>query len=287
MILSNMGRTLAGLFLTGALGLVGCKGTVVTGGGGDDGPPGGPAAVCGAELHLIGVYETHSNHGSGIHPAGAATVHVERKASSILVLSSYEPVHWTVTAAEGVTLEKVILNGYHDQTADVPAGVQVEVYDGPDGSLGAYAYAWPSSEGGSDTQGLVAAVENLTGRPLTSFHGCYQATGFVLRDDLGTDAACTEGQGTLTSHVDEGAIDCESTPPGSNECAGKDGPGVYEFAFCQEEGGWGYTPDISCQEALDNCLLNSSLNPTISMICRWNNEILHLAEKAPAACDGY
>lgn len=298
MILSNFGRALVGLCLTGALGLLGCKGTVVIGGGGDDGQPGqpgpggpgggvSPPPVCGSELHLIGIYESHGNHSGGVHPPGAASVHVERQSSSILVLSSYEPVHWTVTAAEGVTLEKVILNGYHDQTADVPAGVVVETHDGPDGSLGAYAHAWPHAEGGSDTQALVAAVENLTGRALTSFHGCYQATHFTLHDDLQADSTCAVEQGyTQTSHVAESMLECDDEPPVADPCAGKDGVGPYMFTFCSEEqGGGGFMPDLTCQQALEKCLLNP--DPQISMICRFDGEVIHETELVPGACDGY
>ncbi|TKD03091.1 hypothetical protein [Polyangium fumosum] len=297
MILSKHGRTLAGLFLTGTLGLLGCKGTVVIGGGGDDPPgqpgPGGPGGVvnpppvCGSELHLIGIYESHGNHGGGVHPAGAASVHVERQSSSILVLSSYEPVHWTVTAAEGVTIEKVILNGYHDQTADVPAGVPVEIHDGPDGSLGAYAYAWPHAEGGSDTQGLVAAVQNVTGRALTSFHGCYQATQFTLHDDLQADSSCAVEQGyTQSSHVAESMLECDDEPPAADPCAGKDDVGNYQFTFCSEEqGGGGFVPGLSCQQALEKCLLNT--NPPLSKICRFNGEVIHKTEVDPGACDAY
>ena len=194
----------------------GC-GTVVTGGGEDppsgpgypgtepgypgEEPGGGPAPVCGPELHILGVYETHSNHGGGNHPSGEATVHVEREGAMVLALSSYEPVHWSVTAAPGAVIEKVILNGYHAQTADVPPGVPVETHD--EGQmLAACAYEWPGDDQGCDTQGLVSALEGLTGRTLTSFHGCYDADAFVLNDDLSATSTCDVAAGySLNSHV--------------------------------------------------------------------------------------
>jgi hypothetical protein len=167
-----------------------------------------PACGGDGELQLIGVYETSSDHSSGYHPTGAATVHVERQGKQILALSSYEPVHWTVTAAPGAVLEKVILNGYYDQEADVPDGVPVEVHAGPEGSLGGYAYAWPSAEGGSDTQALVKALEGLTGRKLTSFNGCYRAQSFVLTESLAATASCAVDEGyELSSHV---SSDCKN-----------------------------------------------------------------------------
>lgn len=210
----------------------GCGPIVIGGGGGDDppgpgdvpvdppggpgGPPGGGSAPsCGAELHIFGVYETHSNHSGGSHPAGAATVHVERQGSHVLALSSYEPVTWTVTAEPGVVIEKIILNGYHAQTASAPSGVPVEAYDYEvhGNWLGAYAYAWPGSTGGSDTQALVATLEQLAGRGMTSFHGCYQGTSYVLHDDLSATVACTEGQGELSGHVNVPDCDDPAAPP--------------------------------------------------------------------------
>jgi hypothetical protein len=290
----------------GALAFGGCATTVQVSGGGsedqgqgqDQGPgnsAGGdsvnvvsqPGDVCGNELHLIGVYETHGNHGGGVHPAGAATVHVERKGSSILALSSYEPVHWTVTVADGVVLEKVILNGYHDQTADVPAGVPVEVHAGPDGSLGAYAYAWPAAEGGSDTPALVDALVGITGRALTSFNGCYQASSFTLHDDLSVDAACaTEAGYEVTSYAsDVAGQDCDGDP--ADPCAGEAGAGSYVGAFCEVGYPFILTENISCQEALDNCLLNESLNPGYSMHCTWDGKVIHEQEQAAGACDAF
>lgn len=284
--------------ILGALAGVGCAPVVsVDGGNSEDqagvntGTPGKPGVVtppaCGDELHLIGVYESHSGHSYDNHPPGAASVHVERKGSSILALSSYEPVHWTVTVADGVKLEKVILNGYHDQTADVPAGVTVEVHDGPDTSLGAYAYAWPSAEGGSDTQALVTALENLTGRALGSFNGCYHASSWTLHDDLSVESNCATDQGyEVTSYVaDTIGEECDNDP--ADPCAGKDGVGYYVGSACEEGHPFIYTPEISCQEALENCLLNESLNPGKSFHCTWGGAVIHLQEQTAGACNGF
>src|SRR5690349_12490728 len=107
-------RGLIGLAFAGLLAAAaGCGHTVIIEGGGNENRPGGGIVVgppvCGDELHIVGVYETHGDHNFDFHPPGAATVHVDRKSSSILVLSSYEPVHWTVTASDGAVLERVIL----------------------------------------------------------------------------------------------------------------------------------------------------------------------------------
>ena len=98
----------------------------------------------------------------------------------ILALSSYEPIHWTVKPVTGARIERIILNGFHAQRVTAPEGIPVENRSGPEHWLGAYAYAWPSTSGGSNTPQLVSELEKLTGRPLSSFAGCYQATAFKL-----------------------------------------------------------------------------------------------------------
>lgn len=132
------------------------------------------------ELHLFGVYESHSNHSGGNHPEGTATVDVTRKAPLILALSSYEPIHWTVNAAPGTRIERIVLNGAYPQRVTAPEGIPVDNRSGYASWLGAYAYAWPATSGGSDTPRLVSGLEALTGRPLSSFAGCYQGTAFKL-----------------------------------------------------------------------------------------------------------
>ena len=132
------------------------------------------------ELHLMGVYETHSNHSGDSHPEGEASVYVTRTTPLVLALSSYEPVHWTVNAAAGARIQRIILNGLYNQRVTAPQDIPVEVHAGS-AWLGSYAYAWPSSSGGSDTPRLVSALEQRTGLSLSSFAGCYQGTSFTLQ----------------------------------------------------------------------------------------------------------
>lgn len=266
----------------GALGLVagaavGCGPVVETGGGGGNTPP------CGPEMHLIGVYETHGGHSAGNHPPGAATVHVERKGTMILALSSYEPVHWTVTADPGVTLEKVILNGYHEQTADVPAGVPVEdhSFETTGSWLGSCAYVWPDSGGGCDAEQVAASLESMTGRDLSTFHGCYQAQSFTLHDDLTVSGTCAVDQGyELSSEV---FLACQDDP---GPCDGAQGTGLYKGYMCEDSHNFILTEDITCADALENCQLNASLNPDISYHCTWNGQVIHENELTAGVCDG-
>ena len=131
------------------------------------------------ELNVIGVYEaTTGGHGG---PPGKITVDIQRTQAMVLVLSSYEPVDWTVNAVSGAQIQEVILNGYHPQTVSgLVFGIPVTTRSGPGNYLSACGYAWPSSTGGCNTPLLVSNAESLTQLQLTSFIGCYQANSFSL-----------------------------------------------------------------------------------------------------------
>lgn len=124
------------------------------------------------ELHLIGVYQPDGG--------GAIDVDLQRGGDQIVVLSSYAAVQWNLTAAPGVNVTQVVLNGYELQGLTGFAG-PVDNRSPAGNWLGAYGYAWPAATGGSDTAALVQAVEQLTGLTLTSFTGCYESAGFRLQ----------------------------------------------------------------------------------------------------------
>ncbi|HEU4404832.1 MAG TPA: hypothetical protein VFS43_06030 [Polyangiaceae bacterium] len=138
------------------------------------------------ELFVLSVYETRSDHGFGYHPTGEASVTDTRTTPHVLVLSSYEPTHWTINADAAGGLTQIILNGYHDQTVTAPPGVLVSEHsgfndEGPE-YFSACGYAWPNNDGGCDTPGLVSGVESFSGLSLSAFAGCYVATNFEVRD---------------------------------------------------------------------------------------------------------
>ena len=132
------------------------------------------------ELHIVSVYEADGGHGG---PAGNITVHIDRPGNVVLVLSSYEPVDWTVLEQAGTTIDEVILNGYHTQRlvrGASGATVLDRTYENGGNYWAGCAYAWPSSDGGCDTPGLVSAAELHSGLELTSFVGCYHGTSFSV-----------------------------------------------------------------------------------------------------------
>ena len=136
------------------------------------------------ELHLIGVYEARSDHRGGYHPTGTINVKIERKNKPvILTLSSYEPVHWNITLDKEVKLEKVIINGYHDQEISGISGIPIKEfsYQGTGRYIGKFAYQWNKSYHHPSTTSLVTKLEQITNTNLTSFQGCYRGTNFTIK----------------------------------------------------------------------------------------------------------
>ncbi len=141
------------------------------------------SALADKELHLVGVYESHPHHGDGRHPTGEIQVTVQRQDKPIiLALSSYEPVNWNVQVEPGVEIEKIIVNGYHDQKVTGVSGVPIEEYSYAETGqyLGNFTYQWTATQN-QGTPPLVQELSQLTGTPLTSFQGCYRGTQFKIQ----------------------------------------------------------------------------------------------------------
>lgn len=140
------------------------------------------------EVHVIGVYETNSNHSFNYHPPGFADVRIKYQHAGpmtpiTLVLSSYEPNQWRLNVDPGVSIEKIVLNGYYAQTVTGAGSVPVmnrSNLAGGQSSFGNYAYQWPQSTGGSSTQGLLVGIEDFLGTRISSFTGAYRATSFTV-----------------------------------------------------------------------------------------------------------
>jgi hypothetical protein len=78
---------------------------------------------------------------------------------------------------------------------------------------------------------------------------------------------------------------CEPKDDPESPCAGASGTGHYVGYYCDYGHEFIITPDISCDEALDNCQLNASLNPDLSFYCTWEGQPIHEAEVTAGACD--
>jgi len=143
------------------------------------------------ELHLIGVYEANSDHGNGnlsksalAKPTKRIEIKVERRNKPIiLALSAYEPVNWNVTVEPGAIIEKIIVNGYHNQTVSGASGIPIEEhsYEETGNYIGDFIYKWGATAENSNTPSLVTKLEQINRTKLTSFQGCYRGTNFSIK----------------------------------------------------------------------------------------------------------
>jgi hypothetical protein len=195
-------------------------------GAGNPGTPDTEPEICNpAELHVVGSYAA----GGGSYEddiTGEATVRVTRPGPSVLVLSSYEPVHWTVIAEEGAIIERVILNGVYAGSATAPDGVPVDgISHKSTGTYWPIASYWPDEdernldcadvyptemceqyeENGIDwrvatqqpdwaVDTLVTEAERVTGAALTTFHGCGALTELTIGAPGQSQGSCKAGE---------------------------------------------------------------------------------------------
>ena len=157
------------------------------------------------ELHLIGVYEANAEHGkvnlskSALAPSkrsegkpaptgGSSTNRIEIKVERrnkpiILALSAYEPVNWNVTLEPGAVIEKIIVNGYNNQTVSGVSGIPIEEhsYEKTGEYIGDFIYKWGATPESTNTPSLVTKLEEINRTKLTSFQGCYRGTNFSIK----------------------------------------------------------------------------------------------------------
>jgi hypothetical protein len=136
------------------------------------------------ELHLIGVYEANAEHGNGQRTKSTIEVKVERQNKPIiLALSAYEPINWNVTVEPGAVIEKIIVNGYHNQSISGVSGIPVEEhsYEETGDYLGNFIYKWGSTTESTNTPSLVTKLEQIHHTSLSSFQGCYRGTSFTIK----------------------------------------------------------------------------------------------------------
>jgi hypothetical protein len=123
-----------------------------------------------AEVHVVAVHEG-DRPGRVRAGVGAAVVHVDRPGVEVtLVVSSYNPVAWEVTASPKTMVIKVILAGYHTQTAAVPKGAQVVDYFHEGRDSKPYLYLDCKVDSSRFRPGLQALYE-VTRQQVRSFHG--------------------------------------------------------------------------------------------------------------------
>jgi hypothetical protein len=160
----------------------------------------------GIELHVVGIHGAPRAPGESV---GRFEIEIRRTSPLVLVLSAHEATEWIVRADPAARIESVIVTGYHAQSAQVPAGVELVQRDyATDGAFFGNAYMWPENgetctdffppatcdmlgdawqvELGfhiDNLQQLVDGVELWSALLLTSFHGCREMSQLTLEDD--------------------------------------------------------------------------------------------------------
>ena len=133
------------------------------------------------EAHVIGIYESRSDHGYNYHPQGEVAVKIyPGQKPMILVLSSYEPQKWVLTGAVD-QVRKVILNGYHDQavTGIDPAKVTEQSYLGTGKAYySKFLYGFTPST--AQSAAFIDFVESDQGTPVASAQGLYMGVAFGI-----------------------------------------------------------------------------------------------------------
>lgn len=170
--------------------------------------------LCGdAEVHVIGVYQTRSDHGFENHPIGDGYVRIERAGHHQLVLSAYEPTRWNLDLAPGAIVDSVHLVGYHAQSL-AQSGIPVTIDTYEQNGTFACGYAWPDDGEGCNPDALFAIARSRTGSDLTSFAGCYDAAHWTIDANGDATSDCDTDAGYEQTSF---AGACASASPGCGD----------------------------------------------------------------------
>ncbi len=135
-----------------------------------------------ADILVVGVYEggysDGVSHSFGNHPQGEVTVDVSSVSSenTLLVLNSYEPVHWKITGANAKYIKGVLMTGYYDQKiSGQPSGAKVVENTFVNGAKSSEYFTVYNGQGIEDDEfpELVEYLEEKTGFAPYLFFGGY------------------------------------------------------------------------------------------------------------------
>ncbi len=122
-------------------------------------------------LEAVGVYQgAAATADAKGRKVGNVTVRVRRGKGVLLVLSSYEPVRWTLVPEPGAVILGVMVSGYY-QSEVVGAGRARVLMSG-----GNYAYELASAE----YRALNRQTMLYTGKPIDTFQGKYEGSVFTV-----------------------------------------------------------------------------------------------------------
>ena len=122
-------------------------------------------------IEAVGVYQGVSASAVGqSRKVGSVTVRVRSGKPVLLVLSSYEPVRWTLVPEPGATILGVLVSGYH-QSEVLGAGRARVLMSGS-----TYAY----TAGSSEYRALNRQTLLYTGKEIDTFQGKYEGSAFTV-----------------------------------------------------------------------------------------------------------
>ncbi|MDR2548820.1 MAG: PQQ-like beta-propeller repeat protein [Desulfobulbus sp.] len=125
-----------------------------------------------AQVAVIGVYEAKSGDRPAMaHSAGTVRITVTSSSTPlVLVLASYEPVHWLIENTAGRKISAVLLSGYYESSVYGAGDTQIL-------RIGSnYSYRIDSQE----YQELKKSVARYVSNPVRSFQGSYSGQHFTV-----------------------------------------------------------------------------------------------------------
>ena len=101
--------------------------------------------------------------------------------------------------------------------------------------------------------------------------------------DGGADDGGTDDGGADDGGADDGPPTCE------DPCAGTEGEvGFYMHDRCEPGfGSFGTMSGMSCQDALEHCLIMELVNPGYAYHCEWDGREIHRSQELGELCDPY
>ena len=107
-------------------------------------------------------------------------------------------------------------------------------------------------------------------------------------DDGGTDDGGTDDGGADDGGADDGGAD-DGPPTCEDPCAGTEGEvGFYMHDRCEPGfGSFGTMSGMSCQDALEHCLIMELVNPGYAYHCEWDGREIHRSQELGELCDPY
>ncbi len=132
--------------------------------------------------HFISVYQAHGNHGPGRHPEGSIQVSIEDLAKpALIVLTSYEPVAWSVDITDENDVLGVLILGYHAQRMTTVADIPLEIHDKTCKSrLGSISFPTKYPSNGANRLVEIVSEKVLPLKEVLSYQAKYEEKEFVI-----------------------------------------------------------------------------------------------------------